>query len=381
MPTIASRYYLRLKDQSGVTVAIFDNFASASFTKRVNNIGEFSLRFYDDEDPRFDLFELDGQLEFYRSIPAFGLDFYREFSGLCRSFTRNTDSDGRKFFDVSGFDYNHLLSRRTIAYKHGTILAEKNDYAEDVMKEYVYENCGAGAVSPTRIIEGIFPNFTVQAESADHAQTALWRGDRGFENLLDVLQMIANFTLGTTPAKRAIDFSVEPNGDGAFVFNTYLDQYGSDRTVDTSIAVVFSVELGNLQEVSYTEDRSREATTAVVLGRGERSTQTVIARANTGASDDSPWNSIEIARAADQNEFTYQLEDFGDGLLQENKAREDFSVVPMQVPSTLYGIHYFLGDMVTVRHRVIDRDKKIVAVRVNIQEKQGEAVDVEFSDL
>lgn len=340
--------------------------------------------FYDEPcDDRFDVFELDGQIEVWRSIPGADVDWYREFEGLFRKPRREIDSDGRRRFIASGVGYNHLLSRRTIAYKQGTIYAEKDDYTEDVMKEYVYENAGAGAGEASRIASGIFPNFTVEAESAYHNLTPVWRGERSFNSLLDVVQELANYSMSMIPSYRAVDFAVVSNGDGAFIFRTYLDQLGSDRTEDSwsAVPVIFSVEFGNLQEASSESDRLSEVTRVIVLGKGDMSTRTVIYREDISVSDDSPWNVIEVARPASLNEFTYQLEDFGDASLKELRKKEIFEAVPLQTPSTLYGLHYFLGDVVTVRHMGVSYDKKIMGVKITYEEEGREVVSVEWEDV
>lgn len=365
-------------------VALFDSFIRLEYEKRVNDVGYFAIEFYDEPcDDRFNLFELDGQVEVWRAIPGAGVEWHREFEGLFRKPRREVDADGRRRFIASGVGYNHLLARRVIAYKQATLFSTKNDYVEDVMKEYVNENAGPGAGVASRIALGIFPNFSVQPESAEHNQTPVWRGDRSFNLLLDVLQELSNYCLAYVPEYRAVDFAVVSNGDGAFVFNTYLDQLGSDRTEDTwnAVPVVFSVELGNMQEISHELDRTSEANRAIVLGEGELSTRKVVYREDIAASDDSPWNVIEMVRPATLNEFTYQLQDFGDALLKENSKKEIFEGTPIQTPSTLYGLHYFLGDTVTVRHAGVSYDKKIVGVKITYEAEGKETISIEWEDV
>ena len=84
---MAARYKIDLKDQSGVLVAEFDNFTSLNVSHRINSIDTCTFSISDDDD-RIDLFELDGQIEVYRSYPEFGVDWYLEFEGLHRTYTR-----------------------------------------------------------------------------------------------------------------------------------------------------------------------------------------------------------------------------------------------------------------------------------------------------
>lgn len=381
MASIAARHHVILKDQAGAQLAIFDTWRSLSYNKVVNDVGDYELTFIDNGDPRFDLFELDGQIEVWRAVPASGLAWYKDFEAFHRKQSRKIEQDGQRTVTSTGVGYNHLLARRTIAYRHGLVLAEKNDYAEDVMKEFVNENAGPGAGDVTRIISGIFTNFTVQAESGSHTATPVWAGDRAFSNLLDVLQEISAFTLGTTPASRAVDFAVVGNGAGAFQFQTFLDQLGTDHTASSANPVIFAVEMGNVQSAEQNLDRTTEVTAVVVLGLGDRSTQTVVGRTNATAIADSPWNQIEVVRSATENQFVYQLEDAGDGVLQELQKKEGFDAILLQTPTTLYGLHYGLGDKVTFRFNGVDYDKKIISVKTSVSAPDGESLSFEFADI
>jgi len=379
---IYSRYYIVLKDQSGTKLHVFDNYIGFTFENVLNDEGFYTIAFYDDDDDRFDDFQVDGQVEFYRSVPGASLDWYLEFEGLHRDPSRGVDKNGRKIFTSEGVGYNNLLARRVIGYKQGTVRAEKDNYVEDVMKEFVSENLGSDAGHASRVRNGIMTNFTVEAVSAVHDQTANWKGEKSFVNILDVLKEIANYSQTTTPTSRSMDFAVVNNGDGNFIFRTYIDQKGDDRTIDSSTAtpVLFSPEFGNLQSARYQLNRISELNAAIVLGRGERSTRKVIVRESIDGSD-SPWNDIEVARAASLNEFEYQLNNFGDSLLAQNSYKEILEGEILQTQGTLYGRDYFLGDLCTFTYGLIQKDKKIVGVRISAQEKQGDTISVALDDI
>lgn len=377
--SISARYQIRLLDQGGSQVALFDNFEGLEFGQTVDDIGYYNLTLADDGDSRLELFELDGQVEIDRTVPGVNLDWYGEFEGFHRKENRSTRQEGKKFYISSGVDYNELLARRRIGYKAGTILADKNDAAETVMKEYVNENCGAIAtVGNGREINGVFPGFTVQS---DGGAGDVWAGSRAFDNLLDVLKDIANSKL--------IDFQVAGSGPAQFVFQTFEDQLGADRTTEGlsgkvngagNRPVIFSVPYGNLQSLEYSLDRSTEGTVVFVLGSGEGSTRTVITRENSSAIADSPWNRRELSVPGSGQEFQYQLENLGDETLEEMKFMETFTFDPLQQPSQLYGLHYFLGDRVTMRYGNIERNKRIVSVKISVTGGK-EVITMEFADI
>jgi len=380
MPGVAARYQVRLLNTSGTQVAVFDTWSSLEFSRKVNDVGSYELSFYDNGDSRFDYFTTDSFVEIYRAVPSAGLEWYKEFSGFHRKTERRIDEDGRKIFVSSGYDINHLLARRGIAYRHGTTRAEKDDYVEDVMKEYVDENAGPTAVASDRVRAGNFTGFTVEAVSGSHTQTANWRGDRAFKNLLDVLKELAIYSQSTTPTSKAVDFAVVKTGGATFEFRTYLDQLGTDRSSTSSSPLTFSVEYENLKNSLYSTDRLSEGNAIIVLGKGELSTQDVISVEDATAIAVSPWNDSEVIRPSDKNEFEYQLEDYGEAVLEELSAKENFTGTPIQTKGTLYGLHYFLGDKVQLRQGDISEDKKVLHVVVSVTAPDGERLDVRFGD-
>jgi hypothetical protein len=391
--SVAARYQIRLKDQQGEVVALFDNPQNFEFQEIVNDVGYYSIFFADDGDERFDLFELDGQIEIWRTVPGVGLDWYKEYEGLHRKKQRVTEQGGAKTFQSYGVGYNDFLARTTIAYKGGTIRADKNDASETVMKEYVNENCGPLASTATavgRLRDGVLPNFFIQRDSG---AGEIWTGSRPFENLLDVLKDIANYS--------SIDFAVIGTASARFSFMTFVDQLGADRTTvglsggingAGNEPVIFSVEYGNVQEIEYILDRTKEINVVFVLGEGEASTRDVITRSQDDTADDSPWNRREIARPTHVAQIpglteeeaallvTYSMEQTGDDLLKDLQAIENFNFSPLQQPSTLYGLHYFLGDRVTVKYGDIEENKRITSVRINVRDGK-ENIELELATI
>lgn len=387
--SIASRVYVRLKDQNGVQVALFEDFEYLEINEKLNDVGSYALRFVGEDDVRYGLFELDGQLEFYRRVlgqTGIRAQWKQEWQAFHRKARRVTNPDGSRSFESTGVGYNDLLARSVVAYKEGTIRADKNAPAETVMKEYVDENCGptADATVVGRLYQGGFPNFSVEV---DGGNGIVWAGGRAYENVLDVLKEIADLS--------NIDFAVTPSGDATFEFRTYVNQLGSDRTnvglnpsnglnAAGNAPVVFAVDFGTVQSIEYELDRLSEANVAIVMGKGEGSTRTTVTRVNYTNLDDSPWNRREVARSStsyDEDYETYSLNTFGDEILEEMKPKEVFVFKPIQTETLVYGLDYFLGDRVTALYRGIERNKKIVGVKVVFSSGVGESVELEFEDV
>lgn len=379
MTGIASKCNVVLRDTNYQQVAIFDSWSDFSYTKEVNGVDSYTLSI-NGADPRCDLFELDGMITVYRQIPGISTEWYEEFVGLHRFPKYSISDNGVNTFTSVGVGLNDFLARTIINYKEGTIKAEKINYGEIVIKEYVLENCGWQARTEQpyeRQSYGVLRDFVVETSGANGV---LWEGSRAFENLLETIRDIARLS--------DLDYAVVfDNSLQKFVFRVYPNQLGTDRTtvglsnvtgLNTAgnAPVIFSLGLGNVQNIEYAYDRSNESNVVSVLGDGAGATREiqVVTRSSTS---DSPWNRREVARP--QGGFISQMQYAGNELLAELSAKELVNFVPLQQESQLYGIHYFLGDKVTVSFKGTDYHKRITGVSNKISDK--ESITITFSDF
>lgn len=378
MDSIASKCKVVLRNQSFNVVAVFDSWEYLSYKKQVNGVGSYSFKISGDDQRRF-LFELDGTIQVLRSLPGLGIDFYEEFLGFHRKRSRDVSSTGVVTFESSGVGLNDLLARTIINYPAATIRSYKYQYSETAMKEYVEENCGPSAtVANGRVISGVLPNFRVEPTTG---LGIVWEGDRAYANLLDVVSEIADFS--------SIDFAVYFDWtSNEFVFQTYTDQLGENRTTSGldhttglntagNFPVIFSLDRGNISDLNNTYDRISEHNVITVLGSGDESTREKIARYKPSVLD-SPWNRIEISRS--QDGFESEMETFGDGVLNEESPKKKVTFTPLMQPSCCYGKHFFLGDKITM----ID-DEESVTMRVveigNDVKSSIDSLSVTFSDM
>jgi len=391
--SIAANYDVRLLNQLSVQVDLFDAFSSLEINHKLNGVGSYVISFENLSDERKNRFVVDGQVEIYRAIPGIGLDRYIEFEGFHRKSSDGITQDKHLPFRSEGIGFNSLLERTNIAYKDGTIRADKYDYADVVMKEYVEENCGDTAADITvvgRIYPYKFPYFSV-ADPRNNGPK--WSGSRAFENLLDTLQAISNYA--------GIDFDVFRTGNPWFTFITYNLLKGSDRTnigvnpvsgknAAGNSPVIISVEFGTAQDALYEYDRLSEATVCIVLGEGEGSTRDVIYRQNASAVNNSPWNRIEVARPTQtafipglSEEALNELKEFsmrqtGDETLKELAAKENLTMTILQQPSFIYGRDCFLGDRITLRFGDKIRHSRVTGAQIRVQGDR-ETVSLELS--
>ncbi len=375
---MATRYQIRLLNQAGAQVGLLVEWRTLEYTKRVNRVGSYTLTL-DGDGSVVDDFVLDGYVEILRrdidASPSFGWTL--DFEALQRTQQRATASNGLSTFLSSGGGYNNLLARRRILFRASTTGADKSGAGETVMKSYVNENAGPGAIAP-RLFDGVIPGFTIQV---DGAAGATWEGSRPFRPLMDVLREIADAT--------SVDFQVVGIGPATFEFQAQAKPIGIDRTnvgIDPSSGlnaagnapVIFSLDLGNMQTPSYSLVRGAEVTAAIVLGQGVEGSREVIQRTSSAITD-SPLNRIESVSNANEENTTAGLNSVGDAILDKLQAKEDFDFQTLQIPGLLYGRDYFLGDLVTARYKTIERQKQIIGVTINVTEGV-ETITIELGD-
>lgn len=380
---MSARYKIHLKDQTGTLVAIIDDFTNLQISHRLNSIGTYNFQM-DAEDPVTALFELDGQVEIYRSDAQYGIDWYLEFEGFHRNFTKETFENGRQTYTSYGRSYNDLLNRRHILYYSQTAYASKSGVAETVMKEFVDENAGPSATNPPRLANGVTLGLSMEA---DAARGENWEGSKAWQNLMTVCQQIA--IVGN------IDFNIVGTGAQTFTFMTYLGQLGTDRTNDGlslitglngagNAPVIFSLPKGNMEVPSYSEKRMNEKNAFLVLGSGIGDERDTEIRTDASAIDDSPWNRMEGTKDARNFSTAAGYQSVGDAALEDNQAEKLFNFKTLQVPSTLYGQHYFFGDKVTAFYDDVEEDKKIVAVDILVNaegDQNPEQLDITLGDI
>lgn len=387
--TIGQRYKVILKNQSGVNVAEFDSWFGLQMAQKVNVPGSYEL-VISGNDPRTTLFETDGQIEIWRRDIIGGLPWYLEFEGFHREEERETLDNGQRLFRSRGVSYEDLLARRIVAYFAGSNQSRKSGPAEQIMAEFVRENCGVGAVSPPRLANGVIPGLTV---APTFGTGPVWEGQRTWKNVLKVVEEIALFA--------EIDYSVRGTsplgGPPSWEFKTFFNQLGADRTTTGldpatglnaagNTPIIFSVGFGNMLTPKYIFSRIQEVNALFSLGEGEGSGRDIIEVSNPSAIASSPYNRRESSRNGSNQISLSELADFGIEWLEKLQAKETFTMQVQQNKATFYGRGsldniYWLGDRVTLRYDEIERNKRITASTISVDGKQVEQIKLDFTDV
>lgn len=378
-----SDYKIRLKNQSGVLVAEFDSWRSLSFSHIINSPGACRIEI-NATDERTALFELDGQIEVWRRNLDVGLDWYIEWEGFHRTANDLIQQNNNESFVSYSLGYLTLLNRRHIMYYSGTSQTDKSAVGETVIKEFVNENAGPGALSANGRLGGVNANIAGLSIEADQANGSSWEGARTFKNLLTVVNEIA--------IKTGVDVEIVGINNAEYKFRVHDGQRGKDRTLvglDSfglngagNTPVIFSLGFGNMAIPIYSINRSTEVNAVYVLGQGEASSRAIVLREDLNAIADSPINRIEVIKNATQESTTDGLNSVGDEALVEFQKKETLRFTALQLSGTFYGKDYTWGDLITARYRNSEFNKKIIDVRVVVSNTQsGESITLEFADI
>jgi len=204
--------------------------------------------------------------------------------------------------------------------------------------------------------------------------------------LLETLQEVSNFA--------TIDFAVETNGSvGSYIFKTYVGQLGANRTttgLDAATGLnsygnaphVFSPKRGNVQTSTVDEKHRKEKNRIYVYGQGTGATREIVDGESATFDDTNYINLKESMRGGGSQSSLAQLASKANEVLEDLKALEKFEIVPMDIPSSLYGVHFFLGDVVTIELSDVIGDKKIASVNISLAGGKGESSKkFDFEDI
>ena len=354
---------LLLHQATGEVLTIPTDWIGLHYVKRVCAVGWWELELPGDfaigQEKRF----LDWRLVVWRT-PTGGRE-YLDFAGLVRRVQR-TYSGGISRIVLSGPDYNDILRRRIIAYFAGTSQSRKGTAqpADDLMKEFVYENLGAGCTDTDRDISA--HGISIQADLG--AGTSL-RKSGAWNKLGEVLHAIYESSQ-STPATAAF-YGVVPLGTGYDMeFRTRVGQWGQDHRYPDGPdgAVVFSIERGNLDNVAQVYDATDEITDVIGLGEGQLENRLAASVYDATRRAASVLNRCERAYENPGIAAVNTLADEVDEALEAGQPVESFTADLLSMDGCEYGVHWGVGDQVTAIWLGDNIDAHIATVEVDVDE-------------
>ena len=360
---MSSSYYISI-DYHGDQIHRFSNFLDLQSYREVNGIGFMSFSLSADHSAIPDILNLT-KIELYRKDTS--ISWYLENIGFILARKWTFDPIKGKIFSCIAVHPNWILSTRHIAWKAGTanrskFIAQK---VETIAKTLVkYNATGLALASAGRIRDGNYVAWGMNVE-ADGAHGPSIDYYCAYYNLFTSLQKLAVIGLG--------DFDMVPYVAG-YEFRWYDGQLGTDRSTTT----LFAVERGNMADPVYELDNRAEQTIALVGGQGEGADRNVVVRQGSGYSI---TNDIEHFLYATHIVTTAGLESEGDRYLLNHESINSLVFSILQTYSTQYGLHYFLGDKVTIRNpfTLVDSVGKVTAVTITLLPYSPEKIEISIT--
>lgn len=351
---MSSMYSFIIHDAAGAAVERFSDVLAFDSQRVVNGIGSLTFSLPANHPAVASIGHL-ALVSLYRREPAQGLAWTLENCGLALSrgwSYPDNGSTGAPIFTCTALHPNWLLSTRIVYWKAGTSGRSyfSETPAETIAKTLVAANAAAlSGAADGRERDGwdTLRPITVQADGAG-GPILTWQC--AYHNLLATLQRLA--------ALSGADFDLLPQG-GGYEFRWYPDGLGSDRAAQ----VIFSIERGNIANPAYELDRRKEKTVAVAGGRGQGILRRTLHACSTAYS---PENDIEGFTTSYQAETNAGMLAVAGHYLARCAAPARLTFDVLQMPSTCYGVHYFLGDRVTVRNPFTAQDypARVLAARI-----------------
>jgi len=337
----------RIADPYGVLQATVSSFVEAGgaaldYVLSVGRIGVLHMTLpatFDDT-----LIALDSRIGVWRSISGNPPQLDGGAVFLARIFQYAND-----YTKITAFHVNELYARRIIDYQATLSESQKGATAsDDLIKAFVRENMSSGITGNrqgTQTQADLSALLSVQAnlsQGASIAKAAAWR------NLLDVIREIAD---SSTQNSTYLTSEIVSPTESTLEARTFTTVRGVDHRASSSGPVIFSEARGNLSNAVLTYDYSQEITVAIAGGQGKGTDRLVRTSIDTTRIASSPFNRREVFVDMSNVSDETQLQSEADAAVWAGRPQITLTGELQDTPAATRGIHYDLGDLVTIEHR------------------------------
>ena len=361
------RYEVVWYTHEGVRKGVIQAFTDLEYVKTQNNIGALVINM-----PRnliqYDEFSVGDIFEIWREKGGV-LELQNETAYFLQDWEFWADSEGREYIRLVASDANWLLDTAIVLAKSTSAEAEKTGVPDDMLKEVVYEQLGAGATfHATRQKIAVAPDLSLGGASVTKAFA--------YRNVFIVAQEICE--LAQEKNDVWLGFDVVRTAPGEFEFRTYTGQRGQDHSRTSGDPRMVGKQYGNFSQPTFGTYHADERNYAIVGGQGEDLDRELVYRANWNRILVSKWNRREYFKDSRDDETTAALESDGDAALEEFKPKQILTGTMHDTPGMLYNIHYGFGDILTAEAFGYNVDCHVTSVRVKVDQNNGEQIDVKL---
>lgn len=357
--------HIVIRTGDGMLLGALENNVAWTFARIANDLGWFSIQTAEIDER---MLAVDRILEFYRT--PVGAAPVLIGIGFLRSWEWSEDETGQVTLLLQGPDQIDLLARRVVAYNDPEANWKKSGHADDLMKEVVYENMGAGSTDPWYNRGRAYPAdaFSVAPDEGLGRDVNM---EFQYRNTLAVLQALADSSGWGSGDDGWIGYPVwfdcEYIGPAQFVFRTWVPLRGVDRSLGTAIApLIFSKEAGNLENPTLKFDYSEEENIVYGLGPGEGTARMVDPENDQVRERLSPWNLHEGVAPATEETTMDGIADRAFKQMQEKRPRVVFSGKLVDTPWSRFGVDWGFGDIVTVRYLGMEFDGRVDSFNMSV---------------
>ena len=368
-----AQYEIHLYSNTGVYLkTLTSRITSLEWRRRLGDVGNFELTLSDRIKPvDTSLFQLNGRVLIYRKAHA-GAAARLEFMGFIRGWDFETDKRGVTRYKWFGPDQNDILASRTcfkadasyMLWRHGY-----TNYADTVMRLMVEDNLGAGGttgvtnLTARNIVTSNTAGLTVSIEPSG---TATQCGTAGMitwpspgMNLLANLQGLSlasrGYVAAGSTAAVPVYFDLMLHEPTKLTFRCVSPRLGIDHRWNAAIPVYFGVDYGNLVEPRWRFDRTHEVNAGVALFENQAGSD--LSWAVGSAATEAPLNRRENSTWA-----TDWLNGRAQQLVEEGTPKHEFTGKIKDTLGCRYGIHWGMGDEVSVVYLKQRYDVRIASV-------------------
>jgi hypothetical protein len=309
-------------------------------------------------------FALDQLLEVYRIV-----DGVKKLEGERSWRIRNPlfyEGNQQEMVQLTAYDHIYTLDNAIIAYYANSSFTAKSDYADDMMKEMVYENLGAGCklysntATPdtARMLEGL----TIQG---DNTLAPSISKKFAWEKLKPNLDEICN---DVRQRGHWLGYDMVRTARGTVEFRTYYGQRGNDYT--GSNRKIVSTEFNNLINPMLSFNAENERNYAYVTGTGVENDRKIVEVSDANRINTSRWNRRETqvyAAYLGADTTTDYLTSQGNAELYERRPKTSLTGNIVESNNFRYGVNFDYGDKLIAQYIGYTFDVHVDKVNIRVQ--------------